>query len=255
VTGKQPDANDTSSWLVCIAIACTLHGACVVYFASARALPSAPQLRELEVTMLDPEPPPPPLPVAPEPAPEPEPEKPVRAERAKAAAPPSPARAGALLTTPEEPTQTPIADEPVRFVTDPNGRGYGSGMVARGGTADHAEHAVPVPPVLAPAPTAKPGLVFAERLSRQPSLGAHDPCRGFFPQGAQTNRGEVSVIATVRDQGSVVRTEIESETPLGQGFGAAARACLAKQRFEPALDDAGKPTAARTRVRITFARQ
>jgi protein TonB len=248
-------ANDTSSWFVCIAIACTLHGACVVYFASERAaaLPK-PKLKELEVTMLDPElPPPPPPPVTPEPPPEPE--KPARAERAKAAAPPSPARAGALLTTPEEPTPSPTADEPVRFVTDPNGRGYGSGMVARGGTADHEDHAVPVPLAASTAPAAKPGLVFAERLSRQPSLGAYDPCRGFFPQGAQTNRGEVSVIATVRDQGSVVRTEIESEAPLGQGFGAAARACLTKQRFEPALDDAGKPTAARTRVRITFARQ
>jgi protein TonB len=243
---------------MCIAVACLLHGACVAYFARQRgAALSTPKLKELEVTMLDPEPPPP---APPPPAPvtqelPPEPEKPQRAERAKPAAPPSPARAGALLTTPEQPTLTPAADEPVRFVTDPNGRGYGSGMVARGGTADHAEHAVPVPPARSPAPAAKPGLVFAERLSRQPSLGAHDPCRGFFPQAAQINRGEVSVIVTVRDQGAVVRTEIENEAPVGQGFGAAARACLAKQRFEPALDDAGRPTAARTRVRITFARQ
>lgn len=58
------------------------------------------------------------------------------------------------------------------------------------------------------------------------------------------------MIATVRDHGGVVRTEIESETPIGEGFGAAARACLAKQRFEPALNDQGKPTAARTRIRI-----
>ena len=254
MTRAQAEASDTTSWLVCVALACTLHGACVVYFASERgAALSQPKLKELEVTMLDPEPPPaPPPPPAPV---TPEPERPARAERAKTSATPAPARAGALLTTPEEPTPTPAADEPVRFVTDPNGRGYGSGMVARGGTADHAEHAAPVPPSPSPAPAAKPGLVFAERLSRQPSLGAHDPCRGFFPQGAQTNRGEVSVIVTVRDQGAVVRTEIESETPLGQGFGSAARACLAKQRFEPALDDAGNPTAARTRVRITFARQ
>lgn len=247
--------NEANAWLASIAFACTLHGACVVYFARAHAaVDAAPKLRELEVTMLDPEPPPPPPPAPVTPEPAPESEKPVRAERAKAAAPPSPARAGALLTAPEDPTPTPAADEPVRFVTDPNGRGYGSGMVARGGTADHAEHAVPVPPAPSPDPAAKPGLVFAEKLSRQPSLGGSDPCRGYFPQGATTNRGEVSVIATVRDQGSVVRTEIEHESPPGQGFGPAARACLAKQRFEPALDDDGKPTAARTRVRITFAR-
>lgn len=249
---KDQQPSDTS-WLVCIALACTLHGACVVYFARERASAAQPKLRELEVTMLDPEPPPPP-PVVPEPTPEPEAEKPARAERDKPAAPPSPARAGALLTAPQDPTQTPAADEPVRFVTDPNGRGYGSGMVARGGTADHAEHAVPVPPAPSPLPAAKPGLAFADKLSRQPSLGTADPCRGFFPQSAQSNRGEVSVVATVRDQGSVVRIEIESESPLGQGFGGAARACLAKQRFEPALDDDGKPTAARTRVRIAFSR-
>jgi hypothetical protein len=234
-----------------------MHGACVVYFAQQRAaVLSQPKLKELEVTMLDPEPPPPPPPppvTAPEP-PLPAPEKPARAERAKPAAPPSPARAGALLTAPEDEAPTPANDEPVRFVTDPSGRGYGSGMVARGGTVDHAEHAVPVPPAPSPAPAAKPGLVFADKLSRQPSLGAADPCRGFFPQSAQSNRGEVSVIATVRDQGSIARLEIESETPVGQGFGAAARACLAKQRFEPALDDDGKPTAARTRVRIAFSR-
>jgi TonB family protein len=159
-----------------------------------------------------------------------------------------------LLTAPEDPTPSPANDEPVRFVTDPNGRGYGSGMVARGGTADYAEHAVPVPAVASPAPAAKPGLVFADKLSRQPSLGSADPCRGFFPQSAHSNRGQVSVIATVRDQGSIARVEIESETPAGQGFGAAARACLSKQRFEPALDDAGKPTAARTRIRISFDR-
>ena len=244
--------HDRKTWLFCVALACTVHGACVVYFASERAdILETPKLRELEVTMLDPEPPPPIAPL-----PEPEPAKPppaARAERAKAAAP-SPARAGALLTQPETPSPTPTADEPMRFVTDPNGRGYGSGMVARGGSADHAEQAVPVPPTPAPIASAKPGLVFAEHLSRQPSLGALDPCRGYFPQTAQSNRGEVSVIATVRDQGTVVRTEIENESPLGQGFGAAARACLAKQRFEPALDDTGKPSAARTRIRIQFSR-
>ncbi len=139
-------------------------------------------------------------------------------------------------------------------MTDLNGHGYGSGMVARGGTANHATRPLPVPPAPAKAVATASTLVFAARLSRQPSLGAHDPCRGYFPESARSAHGEVSVIATVRDQGAVVRTEIESETPIGEGFGAAARACLAKQRFAPALDNEGRPTAARTRIRIRFAR-
>jgi protein TonB len=245
---------DSNTWLASIALACAMHGACVAYFASGPAHAAQSKLKELEVTMLAPEPPPPPPPPPAPVTPEPEPPKPARApDRAKPAAPPSPARAGALLTQPETPSSEPTAEEPVRFVTDPNGHGYGSGMVARGGTADHAEQVVPVPPVPAPS-AAKPGLVFADKLSRQPSLGAHDPCRGYFPQAAQSDRGAVSVIATVRDQGTVARLEIENESPAGQGFGAAARACLNKQRFEPALDDAGKRTAARTRIRINFSR-
>ena len=254
MTPRTPDKSQ-STWLASIALACAMHGACVAYFASGPAHAAQPKLKELEVTMLAPSPPPPPPRPAPVPVtPEPEPPKPARSPvRAKAAAPPSPARAGALLTQPETPAPEPAAEEPVRFVTDPGGRGYGYGMVARGGTAEHADEAVPVPERPA-ASTGKNGLVFAEKLSRKPALGAHDPCRGYFPQGAQSDRGDVSVVATVRDQGSVARLEIESESPAGQGFGAAARACLNKQRFEPALDDAGRPTAARTRVRISFSR-
>lgn len=249
-------ARDRFTWPLCIALALAAHGACVLAFARARTA-TAPKLRELEVTLLAPPPS-----LEPEPPPEKTPE-PVRAQAPKAArAPersqppsPSPARAGALLTAPAPQAPPPANAEPVRFVTDPNGRGYGSGMVARGGTAERADELVPAPQApRAPAGPAKPGLVLAERLSRQPSLGAHDPCRGFFPEGARSDRGEVSVIATVQDRGRVVQTEIELESPAGQGFGAAARACLSRQRFEPALDEDGKPAAARTRVRITFAR-
>lgn len=245
---------DGRVWLASVALSCMLHGACVLCFAGSRArIASIP---ELEVTMLEPEPLAAPEPPQPEPTVEraPEPEPPARAERVERArvVRPAVARAGALLTQPETASPTPSADEPVRFATDPNGHGYGSGMVARGGTADHAEPAAQASP--AQRPTTRPGLGFAEHLSRQPSLASPDPCRGHFPQGARVNRGEVSVIATVRDHGTVARTEIERESPAGQGFGAAARACLAQQRFQPALDDAGKPTAARMRIRIAFSR-
>lgn len=246
---------EAARWLLCAALACLTHGACVAYFAQRRAEAAAPRLRELEVELLAPEPPPPPAPPQPAPA-EPPPAQPVRAPARSnpAAEPAQPARAGALLTQPETPAPQPATDEPVRFVTDPGGRGYGSGLVARDGTAERAD-GLPAAEPEAPASAAKrAGLVFAAKLSRQPVLATADPCRGYFPKSARSDRGEVSAIATVRDHGAVARTEIEREAPLGQGFGAAARACLAQQRFEPALDDAGKRTAARIRVRIAFTR-
>lgn len=240
-------------WLTSVALACTLHGGCMLYFVHTHARTvAAPALRELEVEMLAPEPPaPPPTPAPPRPAAEPV--EPARAPaRTRAAAPPAPAHAGALLTQPEPATPAPQQDEPVRFVTDPNGRGYGSGLVARGGRAEHAEEAAVVAPERSA--VAKARLVFAPHLSRQPMLAESDPCRGYFPRNAQSDRGDVTVIATIQARGAVVATEIETEEPAGQGFAAAARACLGQQRFQPALDDDGKATAARTRVKIRFSR-
>ncbi len=62
------------------------------------------------------------------------------------------------------------------------------------------------------------------------------------------------MLAIIRDRGTVARVDIESESPTEQGFGAAARACLIKQRFTPALDDQGKPATARMRIRLSFSR-
>ncbi|HKU43643.1 MAG TPA: energy transducer TonB [Polyangiales bacterium] len=191
----------------------------------------------------------------PEPEPEPEPESPPQPAAAapppaprpqRAAKPPAPAQAGTLITA-REPT-TPEPTEPVRFVTDPNGRSFGTGIVARGGSAQHGEA-----PTL-PLPAAG-GLRItpADRLRRAPQL-AGDGCRGYFPPHAQRDSGSVSLVATVLPNGSIARLDIQAETPLGEGFAAAARACLGQRKFVPALDEHGEPTAARTRINLHFTR-
>jgi hypothetical protein len=143
----------------------------------------------------------------------------------------------------------------VRFVTDANGQGYGSGWAAAGGTAEHAEHPPPERPRQpVPAPVVREREAIATRLSRQPLLRSRDGCRGHFPTSAAADRGEVALVATVRANGALAGLEIERELPLGQGFARAARACLRDERFEPALDPEGQPVMARTRIVLRFSR-
>jgi len=91
-------------------------------------------------------------------------------------------------------------------------------------------------------------------LSQKPRLDESDPCRGFFPQSALDDSAQVSVMVVVGKTGSVGRATVVSETPSGQGFGAAARACMSSKRFTPALDRAGSPTATAVRVNVRFRR-
>ena len=198
------------------------------------------------------------VPVSRLPEPVPEAPKPVahqpRAERRAVASKPlpvnvaQPARAAPLRTVAET---APSAEEPVRFVTDPNGSAFGYGMVARGGTGT-AGLPGPVVPVAArgtgPSQGPEPGL------SRPPSLGESDPCRGFFPARAQVDRGEVALKVRVEADGSVRSVAIAREAPLGHGFGFAARDCLLSKRFSPALDVAGRPVAVLSPVTVKFSR-
>lgn len=244
-----PAPSARSTWSACLVAASCAH----LVLASLLAEAPPPEL-SIPVTEVELEPPkelppapPPPL-EPPPPAPELPPPSKVRSRRAPD--PPAPARAGALMTA----TETPEAknDEPVRFVSDPDGRGYGTGIVARGGSAEHGENSTlrHVPP-----PRAASGfrITPADQLQRQPVL-LGDSCRGYFPDRARPDQGLVSIIATVQGSGAIARLEIESETPAGEGFAIAARACLARRRFVPALDEHGEATGARTRINLRFTR-
>ena len=232
------------------------HAAAALLFVSrheARAVERTPPPVEMEF-VAPPEPPPPPEAAAPEQA---------KATPAQVAAPASPAaaRAGALhLAKPDAaPAQQP--EEAVDFTTDPHGASYGGGVVAVGGTAALGAVGARVVPVGGTAPAApvnaRPvgdALTPASDLSRKPRLPGGDPCHGFFPNAAQDDVGDVAVMVTIAKSGRVSQTQLLSESPRGQGFGAAARTCLASQAFVPALDRAGNAAATAIRVNLRFSR-
>jgi outer membrane biosynthesis protein TonB len=218
--------------------------------------PGPPPPAPLEIELAQPEPPPPPV-VTPEPPPQVEPTATPRA----AAAPPEPARAAALLTAKEDPAPSPKADEPVDFTNDPTMVGFGSGVVAVGGKAQvglkNAQLGSAPPSTgtqgVAPRPLGE-ALTPASDLSRKPGLGESDPCRGFFPSSAADDVASAAVMVTIGRSGAVSNVQLLSESPPKQGFGAAARTCMAGKRFSPGLDRDGRPTATAIRVNIRFTR-
>ena len=212
----------------------------------------APRPQIVDVTQVDllppaaPAPPPPPPPAL-EP-PSSEPPRAAAAPRARSRAlPKTPPASAAPLRTIDEATATP--DEPVRFVTDPNGAAFGFGTVARGGTAASAFG--PVSSDAPPVPRREPAAVA---LGRAPRLAESDPCRGYFPARASVDRGEVALRVRVERDGSVRAITVVTETPLGHGFGFAARDCLRAKRFEPALDPSGREVAVVSPITVRFKR-
>lgn len=236
-------------------LAIASHAAAALLFAShhgATAVERTPPAVDVEFVTA-PEPPP-----VPEEAP---PEAPKSAlANVSRAAPPAAARAGALHAAAPDAAPAQQVEQAVDFTTDPNGKSYGGGVVAVGGIAALGAAGARISPVAgsAPsaAPTSRPGddLTPAANLSRKPSLPGSDPCRGFFPVTAQDDAGDVAVIVAVAKSGRVSNTQLLSENPRGQGFGAAARTCLASQRFIPALDRDGNQAATRIRVNLRFSR-
>lgn len=213
----------------------------------------APPPVEVEMTFREPPPPPPeePLPEAPEP-PRAEAPQPVVA---KPAPPPPAARAGAVLTAKPEAVAA-AASEPFDFTSDPNSTVYGSGVVAVGGTATHGLAGARVGGEgKAPAPASRgDGLTSVSDLSQRPRLRVADPCRGFFPEVARADVATVSVRVVIGKNGKVSQAQVVSESPKGQGFGAAARACMLDQVFVPAQDKAGNAAAVALPVNVRFSR-
>jgi hypothetical protein len=238
------------------ALALVAHTAIATY-ALGRSVEVSREPPPLAVEFLEPIPEPPPLP-----QPEPEAAPPERAERAAppSAAPPPAARAANLMTAKEDLPSAQAPDEPFDFTTDPNGSTYGGGVVARGGTADFGVKGATVAPSRAPVSRERPGanpsgeLVALSNLSRKPALGDSDPCRGFFPSSAQDDTATTGVFVVLSKAGRVTSARVVAESPAGQGFGAAARACMLTKSFVPALDRSGNAAATSLRVNIRFRR-
>lgn len=202
-----------------------------------------------------------PPPKAPEPEPPPveEPKAPelkapaAAPRRARAPSRPAPApptAKAAEVRAVDEAVKT--ADEPVRFVTDPNGTSFGYGAVQRGGTAESAKAGATAQ--AEPGPARSGSGSETPELSRPPRLGESDPCRGFFPSRARVDRGEVTLKVRVERDGAVRSVSVSAESPAGHGFGFAARDCLLSKHFSPALDKQGRAVAVVTPVTVRFSR-
>jgi TonB family protein len=243
-----PRASGVLGW--CMAI--SAH-ALVAGLALAAHSPRAPETPPVVVELTRPEPvtpSPPTLPVPPvEPA--------THASTPRVAAARSePARAAALHTAKAEPL-APAQDDLVDFTNDASVVGFGAGVVAVGGQAKLG------------LPDARPGgasssnrgeaargngLTPASDLSQRPALNESDPCRGYFPASASDDSASAVVMVTIARTGAVASVKLLSESAQGQGFGAAARACMASKQFRPGLDRAGAPTATAIRVTVRFTR-
>jgi hypothetical protein len=236
---------------VALLLALSFHGALAFGLPEHAPATLAPPAPPLEVDLAP----------RPEPArPEPELSK-AEAPSAKAntATPPparSPATAGKLLTA--LPSPSPASDQPLDFVTGPNGSSYGFGVVARGGTAlgegDRGTNPVARVAVAPPRATPVSDLTALGDLSEKPQLTTPDPCRGYYPASAVVDSASTLVRVVLEADGRVRRADVLSETPTGQGFGLAARHCLAAPRFTSARDHEGRSVATATTVRVHFER-
>jgi protein TonB len=245
-------------WALAFAVHALVAGV-ALHSHRAAALAERPPV-ELELTR--PEPPPPPLSPAPDlPAPKATATAaPVARAPHPASAPPPAARPGALHTAKDDPAEPPKPDEPLDFTHDQSVQGFGGGVVAVGGNARFGAPGAGLAPAAnvpvrtgVATPAADPVLDAAD-LGRKPSLAEADPCRGYFPAEASVDEGEASVLVVLAKSGSVSKATLLSESPRVQGFGAAARTCLSKKRFTPALDHEGRPAATAIRVNVRFTR-
>ena len=163
--------------------------------------------------------------------------------------PPDVARAAEIVTA-----EVPKEREPEDAVVTQAGVGAsGSGLVAAGGAAT-----VGLPGAKAGgAPDGKiggTGVPGGRDLSRAPSIIDPDPCRGYFPDGAEDDSALVDIDVSVGGDGRVQTTSVLGESPRGQGFGSAARRCFSSMRLRPALDRSGRAVPGRMRLRFHFTR-
>lgn len=237
--------------LLPLAVAIAFHVSVGALAKNLPAVPDLPAAPTMEVDLTPPAPPPPPPPPPPEPETAPTVAAPKVPAIAKALAAPksAPAAAPNVMTARDD-----AAETPVRFVTDPNGGAFSSGIVAAGGTGDGRSSA-PSPPAPVASALAAPAPSPAFRKPATPArLDEIDPCRGSFPRSAAADHGEATVAVVLRADGTPERVDVVAEAPAAEGFGAAAASCLRGKRFEPARDGEGVAIPTKTAVRVRFRR-
>jgi TonB family protein len=173
------------------------------------------------------------------------------ARRAPRAAAPAAAQAAPAATAPAP--APAVASPPPLFHFSHDASGAGYALAAGGGAPGAVTAGSPSGgggTGLASGPAAGPTAVSVQ----PPRLGEADPCKGYFPAEAQTDRGEVRVQLRVDAQGRVISVSLLREKPEQEGFGIAARACLRDKEFEPARASDGRALSAELVVTLRFER-
>lgn len=247
-------------WARGVGLAVSVLAHVAVAWAAARdrvPAPAAPR-RTIEVASR-PRPTPRPAVAAPAPTPAPVAPAAATAPSPRPSGPPRAASAGEPPATAGKVLLAKGADDGPADFTMVTGDGvYAGGVTSRDGTSRSA-----VPSVAAPAPSvtaSATGTAAAggaappvDRSARARLRGADWGCSSLFPSGATRDEAWVSVVVTVRPDGSPASVAVVSDP--GEGFGAAARACALQQTFQPALGPDGAPTLGRTApVRVHFTR-
>jgi protein TonB len=131
---------------------------------------------------------------------------------------------------------TDVAGELASSGAAPWGVGAAAAMAGGGGSGG-ADAAVP------DKPSFPPGL-----------MAVGNPCRGFYPAAADVDHGEVRVVVRVGRDGTTRGSDVVEEVPSRQGFGPAARACVARLRFRPARDAGGDAIPGQALLALSFDR-
>ncbi|HMJ11913.1 MAG TPA: hypothetical protein VK524_10895 [Polyangiaceae bacterium] len=137
------------------------------------------------------------------------------------------------------PMQQPLATPAPERIAAPLGGGGSKALAAAYGSGSDALAKV----AAAGTPSAR-AVLIADSAA----------CTGIFPTAANSERGVVTVALRVAATGRASGARLLDERPLGEGFGGAARQCLERVRFQPALDRLGRPVASESVLRLRFAR-
>ncbi len=229
------------------------------------------RILEVELEQKKPEPEPEPEPeVEPEPEPEAEPEPPPPPPKAEAPSPtpeaapeppPPPAEAGKVLTAEPDPDEPLDLTGDVGFVTG-TGERYVGGVTASAGTGKKAVYnraaspeGVPGGKGKAPAPR-RPPIPPGPDLSRSVKAAPGNRLASCpWPPEAdieQINFMRVTVVVTTDPSGKPTAANVPNDP--GHGFGRAARRCVLRERFSPALDRGGNAISSSAAVSLTFKR-
>lgn len=202
---------------------------------------------EVELKPETPPPPPPPEAPAPEPEPEPAAPPPPKAPKPEKAPPPPPAAAQAakVLTAKE--------DEPLDLtgntIVQGNADTYAGGVTAAKGTSTAPVYDRNARPngVVGGRGTADAPAVDLSRAAKPASNDWN--CSHLFPPEADAedvNQATVSIVVSVRPNGTPESIIVLSANPPKVGFERAARSCALMQRYSAAVDRAGQPAGGKT---------